>query len=156
MRRVWLVLLAMVVAAMLLPTFALAQGRGHGHGGGAAMGQGHGHGAGMADNDNDSSHKGWNKGKKTGWKGGDEPPGLEKKEARHHRHHDGDRDRDRDLHRSTHATVHHSTTSHVTSPVTHASRSTAVHTTTAGKRVFAPQRRPASGTKAMDGGDKPK
>lgn len=153
MRRVLFVLFALVVAAMLLPTFALAQ-HGHGHGGGAAIGQGHGHGAGIADNDNDSSHKGWNKGKKTGWKGGDEPPGQEKKEGRT-RHH-ARRYGDRDLHRSTHAPVHRSTTTRGTSTVTHASRSTAVHTTTTGKRVYAPQRRPATGTNVMEGGDKPK
>lgn len=61
-----------------------------------AFAKGFGHDGNHADRDHDrgghATPPGWSHGKKTGWRGGDEPPGLAKK------HHDFDRDHDRDRH----------------------------------------------------------
>lgn len=94
-KRFLMLLFAITLSIALTPSNAFAKGHGDEHDKGKHFDR---------DHDADSGRPpGWSHGRKTGWKGGDEPPGLAKK---HHHDWDRDRDRDRHVHHTTHRTHH--------------------------------------------------
>ncbi len=110
--RLLMFLFAGVLCVGLTPATAFAKGPGEGHGRGDANHVDRGR-------DGGDPH-GWSKGKKKGWHGEDEPPGLEKKE--HHA--------SRGVHHNTHRTYHHPATTNRHYPST---ATTKPNTTTATK-----------------------
>ncbi len=130
-RKVLLFLFAMTLCLVLTPSSAFAKDHEDAHGRGKHFDRRH---------DRDSGRPpGWDRGKKTGWGGGAEPPGLAKKHQHDFdRDHDGYRDRHvrQTAHRRQHTyrrpttTTTTTTTRRYPSPIVTGKRGTSQTTTT--------------------------